>query len=101
MSVSCFAPLSSFLSPLDVFSQEQKSVLIKATRNRAVLLLEIHDFVFRHHMSFDEETVKHIKSLQEDISVECPGEVQDEKKQTSLGTSKVTKYICIYFVLRI
>ena len=80
MSVSRFTPLSSFLSPLEVFSKEQKSVLVKATRDRAVLLLEIHDFVFRHHMSFDEETVKHIKSLQEDISVECPGEVQDEKK---------------------
>lgn len=80
MSVLCFTQLSSFLSPLDVFNAEQKSVLIKSTRDRAVLLLEIHDFVFKHHMSFDDEIVKHIRSLQEDIGAACPNEVQDEKK---------------------
>ena len=84
MSVSRFTLLSSFLNPLEVFSQEQKSVLIKATRNRAVLLLEIHDFVFLHHFGFSPETVRHIKSLQEDISVECPGEVDAPR-----GTSDV------------
>ena len=80
MSVSRFTSLSSFLSPLDVFSEDQKSVLCKATRDRAVLLLEIHEFVFQHHMSFNSETVRHIKELQAEISAECPGEVQDETK---------------------
>ena len=61
MSVSRFTSLSSFLNPLDVFSEDQKSVLLKATRDRAVLLLEIHEFVFQHHMSFGSETVRHIK----------------------------------------
>ena len=82
MSVLRFTSLSSFLCPLDVFSNDQKSTLIKATRDRAVLLLEIHEFVFQHHMSFGSETVRHIKDLQAEISAQCPGEVQDEKKFT-------------------
>ena len=82
MSVLRFTSLSSFLCPLGVFSEDQKSTLIKATRDRAVLLLEIHEFVFQHHMSFGSETVRHIKDLQAEISVECPGEVQDERKFT-------------------
>ena len=61
-------------------SPTHQHVLIQATRDRAVLLLEIHEFVLRHHMSFTEAVLREVRDLQEDIGESCPSEVQDKEK---------------------
>ena len=85
MSVFAFpsyTSLSSFLSlvPISQLSSNDRASLVHATRDRAVLLLEIHDYVLRHHLKMSQEVMNIIVDLQVRIADACPEEAVCPKR---------------------
>ena len=51
------------------------STLVKVTYNRAVLVIEITDFVFKTHLGVEDDQLKHIKVLQQKVASETQSDL--------------------------
>ena len=81
--MSVFTLLTSIFSlcPQSInLSSHEKSTLVAASRDRAVLLLEIHDFVLLHHLHLPQRSVDHVHDLQSFIADKCPDEMMSNQK---------------------
>ncbi len=81
--MSVFTPLTSIFSqcPQSIrLSSHEKSVLVTASRDRAVLLTEIHDFVLLHHLGLPQISVDQVHELQAHIADKCPDEMVSNQR---------------------
>ena len=61
-------------------SSNDRSTLVQAVRDRAVLLLEIHDFVLLHHLKLTKQVVEVVHDLQALIADKCPEEAVSNQR---------------------
>jgi hypothetical protein len=86
-----FTPLSQFLSNSNV-PPSTVNDLVLATSNRAVLLLEVTDFVLTRHFKLSKPAVAEVHRVKCRIAAACHAEVDKPGKYMPvLGMSKSTK----------